>query len=105
MRCNEFRQGIGPLSSRAHVIVVETLDFTDLRQMPFPILHPRMRRRGTRPWSKKNQPAAHWSFSQKLLIPRPLSLQSRSGIPDLPEPRRRSTYLPADSEEKRFLLK
>src|SRR4029077_11591015 len=62
MRCDELRQRIGPFASRAHVIVVESLDFTDLGQTLLPILHPRMRRRCTRPWSKKNQTPAHGSF-------------------------------------------
>ena len=62
MRCDELRQRIGPFAPRAHVIVVESLDLTDLGQTPFPILHPRMRRRCTRPWSKKNQTPAHGSF-------------------------------------------
>jgi len=53
MRGDELRQRIGPFSPRAHVIVVEILDLTDLRQAPFPILHPRMRRRCTRPGAKR----------------------------------------------------
>src|SRR6185437_2637691 len=59
MRCDQLRQRIGPFTSRTHVIVVESLDLADLRQSPFPILHPRMRRRRTGPWSKKNQSPAH----------------------------------------------
>jgi len=62
MRCDELRQRIGPFAARAHVIVVESLDLTDPGQTPFPILHPRMRRRRTGPWSKKNQTPAHGSF-------------------------------------------
>ena len=62
MRCDELRQRIGPFPARAHVIVIESLDVADFRQTPIPILHPRMRRRCTRPWSKKNQTPAHGSF-------------------------------------------
>ena len=39
------------------------------------------------------------------LSPRPLSLQSLSEILDLPEPRRRSRYLPVDSAWKRILVR
>jgi hypothetical protein len=54
MRCDQLRQWVGPFPLRAHVIVVESFDLTDFGQTPFPILHPRMRRRRTRPWGKKN---------------------------------------------------
>src|SRR4029078_8332223 len=65
MRCDQLRQRIGPFSARAHVVVIESLDLTDLGQTLLPSLHTRMRRRRTRTRGKNNQTAAHGVSSAK----------------------------------------
>src|SRR5215211_7032227 len=69
MRSDQLWQAIRPFASRAHVIVVEGLDLADLGQTPFPFLHPRMRTRRTRPWSKKNQTPAHGLSLERFITP------------------------------------
>src|SRR6266436_2086607 len=57
------------------------------------------------PLEQKESNAGSREFPVQRLSPTPLSLQSLSEILELPAPRRRSRYLPADSPEKRILLK
>src|SRR6266496_2348865 len=56
------------------------------------------------PLERKGSATGSRELAAQRLSPKLLSLQSRSGILDLPGPRRRSRYLPEDSE-KRLLLK
>src|SRR5215475_3964555 len=78
MGCDQLWQGIGPFAPRAHVVVVESLHNPNLRQTLFPILHPRMRRRRTCPWSEKNQLSAHRAsldetYSDQALLSSPFA--------------------------------
>src|SRR6266581_4368516 len=57
------------------------------------------------PLEQKESNAGSREFPVQRLSPTRLSLRFLSEILDLPEPRRRSRYLPADSPEKRILLK
>src|SRR4029077_8802258 len=54
---------------------------------------------------RKESNACSRELPAQKLSPRPLSLRFLSEILDLPGRRRRSRYLPADSPEKRILLK
>src|SRR5437660_12396012 len=84
MRGDELRQWIRSSSAFAHVVVIESLDTSDLGQMLFPILHPRMRRRCSCARSKQEQ-AIH-TFS-----PHP-ARQIRCAACDPPSSGKKSRY-------------
>src|SRR5215475_12385988 len=86
--CNHSRKS---RPRRSSTNAVSNFASTDVRKA-----HPLLEQKGLNAGSR--------DFPGERISPRQLSLRSRSEILDLPKPRRRSKYLPADSQ-KRTLLK